>query len=29
LNSAVVPAREIASIVTGVMECNPQSRGAD
>jgi pimeloyl-ACP methyl ester carboxylesterase len=29
LNSAVVPAREIASIVTGVMECNPQSRGAE
>lgn len=29
LNSALVPAREIASIVAGVMECSPQSRGAD
>ena len=29
LNSALVPAREIASIVTGVMECSPQRRGAD
>lgn len=29
LNSALVPAREIASIVSGVMECSPQSRGAD
>lgn len=27
LNSALVPAKEIASIVTGVMECSPQSRG--
>ncbi|MGH8060919.1 MAG: alpha/beta fold hydrolase, partial [Pseudoxanthomonas sp.] len=29
LNSALVPAREIASIVAGVMECSPQSKGAD
>jgi pimeloyl-ACP methyl ester carboxylesterase len=29
LNSALVPAREIASIVTGVMECSPQRRGTD
>ncbi len=27
LNSALVPAKEIASIVTGVMECSPQNRG--
>ncbi|MET1161902.1 MAG: alpha/beta fold hydrolase [Pseudoxanthomonas sp.] len=29
LNSALVPAREIASIVSGVMECSPHNRGAD
>lgn len=29
LNSALVPAKEIATIVSGVMECSPQSRGAD
>lgn len=29
LNSALVPAREIALIISGVMECNPHRRGAD
>lgn len=29
LNSALVPAKEIATIVSEVMECNPRSRGAD
>lgn len=29
LNSALVPAKEIATIVSGVMECSPRSRGAD
>ena len=29
LNSALVPAKEIATIVSGVTECSPRSRGAD